>query len=591
MNKIKMFAKLSYDISAKYYCLLIVSCVISGIQILLNLYLPALFVETITGNSKSIVLDCTKNAVLIIISNSIFYILTQFIEAKLDVEKVYVKDMMIQKLSDKIMTISYEKIEDPKYLDLRQRALYAIETQEAMTIFIYTVTNVIKKIIIVIEMFLVLIYLSKFFMATILLLDIVIAGIYIIFKKYEKNFMDKFTKLSRRFSYYIGLCFDETIQKDIRLYDMSELLTEKVKEENRNILKDQSKYRKRRGLFYGMISVINIFQSVTSYAYIIFRTFADKSGTRLSYGQFTFYINAAINTFATSKELIFDIVNLLQILEYLEPYIQFMKLDEDKNLYGLEKVEPLVYSLEFRNVSFLYPATEKEVLKNVSFKILSNQKISIVGKNGAGKSTIVKLLCRLYKPTSGIIYVNNIDIWSYDKKSYDEIITTVLQDYKIFAISIIENISCKKTVNYEKVREWVEKLNIQYLEKKYKRGLYTVLNKVYEDEGIDLSGGEKQKIAIARALYKGGKIFILDEPTSSLDPKSEAEVFAQFEELTKDKMTIYISHRMSSSILCDKILVLDEGKVVDFNNHKELIKNEDGLYYRLFMAQAENYIE
>ena len=141
------------------------------------------------------------------------------------------------------------------------------------------------------------------------------------------------------------------------------------------------------------------------------------------------------------------------------------------------------------------------------------------------------------------------------------------------------------------MREWVEKLNIQYLEKKYKRGLYTVLNKVYEDEGIDLSGGEKQKIAIARALYKGGKIFILDEPTSSLDPKSEAEVFAQFEELTKDKMTIYISHRMSSSILCDKILVLDEGKVVDFNNHKELIKNEDGLYYRLFMAQAENYIE
>ena len=137
----------------------------------------------------------------------------------------------------------------------------------------------------------------------------------------------------------------------------------------------------------------------------------------------------------------------------------------------------------------------------------------------------------------------------------------------------------------------MRKLKIEYLDEKYSNGIYTQLNKAYEDEGVDLSGGEKQKIAIVRALYKGGNIFILDEPTSSLDPKSEAEIYTEFEKLTDNRMTLYISHRMSSSTLCDKIIVLDGGKVIGFDKHSELIKDKEGLYYSMFMAQAENYAD
>ena len=315
------------------------------------------------------------------------------------------------------------------------------------------------------------------------------------------------------------------------------------------------------------------------------------SGARLSYGQFTFYINAAINAFNTAKELLFDLVNISQTLEYLNPYIEFMKLEEDDKHYGEIEMDSRISSLEFRNVTFIYPGAEKEVLSNVSFKVSSNQKISIVGLNGAGKSTIVKLICRLYQPTKGSILINDIDIWEYNEESYDKNITTVFQDYKIFAMSIFENIVCGKSGIYKNVLQWMDKLNISYLDKKYEKGIYTELNKAYEDEGIDLSGGEKQKLAITRALYKGGSIFILDEPTSALDPKSEAEIYSQFEKYTNGKMTVYISHRMSSATLCDKVLVLKEGKVIDFDNHKELIKNKDSLYYKMFMAQAENYAE
>ena len=589
MKKIKLFVKMSWDVSIRYYILLFVSCAISGVQVFLNLSLPALFIGALTtGSSMG---ECGKYAAVIVLSNVILFMCNQVIEGKLEVEKIYVNDMLNKKLSEKIMTLGYDKIENPHYLDLRQQAIYAIEVQDAITVFVYTMTDTVKKSFIILELFVVMYQLSRFLVLTILVLDIMVVIAYILFKRYEKKFMDKLAVLNRKFSYYIGLCFDETIQKDIRLYDMSEMLTDKVKDENKNILNYQMGYRCRKGLFNGVISVLSVVQSVISYTYIIMRTFRVGSGARLSYGQFTFYINAAINAFNTAKELLFDLVNISQTLEYLNPYIEFMKLEEDDKHYGEIEMDSRISSLEFRNVTFIYPGAEKEVLSNVSFKVSSNQKISVVGLNGAGKSTIVKLICRLYQPTKGSILINDIDIWEYNEESYDKNITTVFQDYKIFAMSIFENIVCGKSGIYKDVLHWMDKLNISYLDKKYEKGIYTELNKAYEDEGIDLSGGEKQKLAITRALYKGGSIFILDEPTSALDPKSEAEIYSQFEKYTNGKMTVYISHRMSSATLCDKVLVLKEGKVIDFNNHKELIKNKNSLYYKMFMAQAENYAE
>ena len=211
-----------------------------------------------------------------------------------------------------------------------------------------------------------------------------------------------------------------------------------------------------------------------------------------------FYINAAINAFNIAKELLFDLVNISQTLEYLNPYIEFMKLEEDDKHYGEIEMDSRISSLEFRNVTFIYPGAEKEVLSNVSFKVSSNQKISIVGLNGAGKSTIVKLICRLYQPTKGSILINDIDIWEYNEESYDKNITTVFQDYKIFAMSIFENIVCGKSGIYKDVLQWMDKLNISYLDKKYEKGIYTELNKAYEDIAEDIDSEALATLVVNR---------------------------------------------------------------------------------------------
>ena len=310
---------------------------------------------------------------------------------------------------------------------------------------------------------------------------------------------------------------------------------------------------------------------------------------KLNYGEFGFFITSAVKLTNAFRDVILEIVTISTMLNYLNSFIEFMSIENSEERFGERILDKNIQKIEFQNVSFKYPHTEEKVLKNISFTIHSSETVSIVGVNGAGKSTIVKLICRLYKPTEGTIKINGYDIWEYEFESYNKCITTIFQDYKIFAVSILENIACSEKGNEEQIEYWLEQIHMLSILKKYPNGLRTELNKAYEDEGTDLSGGEKQKLAIARALYKGGEIFILDEPTSALDPKSESEIFEEFRYMTKDKIAIYISHRMSSSTLCDKIIVLNQGELVSEGSHKELIKDKNGLYSKMFNAQANNY--
>lgn len=587
MRRLKLLINISWKISAKYYILLLLFSLISGMSMLLNTYFPALIVEIISvkGIEQGVLLRCA----LILTASMLLKLFENYMQSRLELENIYLTDMMSFKLSEKVMSINFSKLESPYYLDLQQKAMYSVEIQRAYTTFLAKITNVVKNVFLLAELVGFMVLFSSFLIITIVLFSTVVFLLCIWFKKYEERFSEQFAVASRKFSYYLNLCFDDTLQKDIRLYDMALLLTGKVRSENRIIAEKQQRYCNRRGKHNGAIFVITLVQNAIVYLYIIKRTFWGTSAERLTYGELTFYLTAATNLFHVMKELISDLIIMLQMLTYLEPYIEFITLEDDVKEYGIEKLSEPITSLEFKNVSFVYPGTKKEVLSDVSFKIKAREKISIVGINGSGKTTIVKLICRLYKPTGGTIYINNKDIWQYSENSYLKAITTVFQDYKVFAVSILENISCQEKGEAERAMVWLNKLNLNYLNKKYPSGLDTVLNKGYEDEGIGLSGGEKQKIAIARALYKDGGLFILDEPTSSLDPKAEAEIYEKFRDLTGEKMTIYISHRMSSSIFCDRILVIDGGKIIDFGRHSELMKKGEGLYYSMFMAQAENY--
>ncbi|MDD4543715.1 MAG: ABC transporter ATP-binding protein, partial [Clostridia bacterium] len=256
---------------------------------------------------------------------------------------------------------------------------------------------------------------------------------------------------------------------------------------------------------------------------------------------------------------------------------------------GSESID-IIESIEFENVSFKYPKTDRLILDDISFVIEKGQKISIVGLNGAGKSTIVKLICRLYKPDSGKILINKKDIHEYSYKEYLSCISAVFQDYKLFNFSIQENISCKDISEDDpKVKNILDMVSMSKKIESLPNGVKSLFGKEYDEEGVEFSIGQSQKIAIARALYKGSGFVILDEPTSALDPIAEAEIYENFNDLVGDKTAIYISHRMSSSVFCDKILVINEGKIEAFDTHKNLLKDENSLYSKLFTSQAVNY--
>lgn len=255
-----------------------------------------------------------------------------------------------------------------------------------------------------------------------------------------------------------------------------------------------------------------------------------------------------------------------------------------------EKRSDRNYEVEFKNVSFKYPGTEKWVLRNVSMKFRIGSRLAIVGENGSGKSTFIKLLCRLYDPQEGEILLNGIDIRKYKYEDYMELFSVVFQDFKLLAGALGSNVAGSRSFDKERAEKALSDAGFAERLASMEKGLETSLYRRFDENGVEPSGGEAQKIAIARALYKNAPFLILDEPTAALDPIAEAEIYAQLNQIAGDKTSIYISHRLSSCRFCEEILVFDKGSIVEQGSHEALLENTSGKYYTLWNAQAQYYI-
>lgn len=249
------------------------------------------------------------------------------------------------------------------------------------------------------------------------------------------------------------------------------------------------------------------------------------------------------------------------------------------------------YEIEFRNVSFRYPGTETYALKDFSLKLRIGEKMAIVGMNGSGKTTMIKLLCRLYDPEEGQILLNGVDIRKFSREEYIRLFSVVFQDFSLLSMPLGQNVAASVEVDGERAEEALRQAGLYERLQELPRGLDTYLYQNIEDEGVEISGGEAQKIAIARALYKDAPFVLLDEPTASLDPLSEYEIYSGFDTMVKDKTAIYISHRLSSCRFCSDIAVLHEGRLVQRGSHEELLADPSGKYYELWNAQAQYYRE
>lgn len=283
--------------------------------------------------------------------------------------------------------------------------------------------------------------------------------------------------------------------------------------------------------------------------------------------------------------------NLRYNNRYLEELYTFLDLPDDmyKGTLSVEKREDNRFEIEFRNVSFKYPGAETYAIKNVSFKFRIGERLAFVGMNGSGKTTFIKLLCRLYDPTEGKILLNGIDITRYKYDEYLKLFSVVFQDFYTFGFTLGEAVSASLDYDGERVKSALERVGFGERLAEYPNGLDTVLTREADNEGVDVSGGEAQKIALARALYKNAPFMILDEPTAALDPIAEADVYSRFNDFVEEKTAIYISHRLSSCRFCDNIVVFNEGEIVQYGSHDTLVAEEKGKYHELWNAQAQHY--
>lgn len=308
-------------------------------------------------------------------------------------------------------------------------------------------------------------------------------------------------------------------------------------------------------------------------------------------GDLMLYVGTVAKFITSCSSLVSLYARLIYNNQFLKLLYEYIDLPDDRYLGTLpiEKRSDNEYEIEFKNVSFKYPKTNFYALKNISFKFKVGERLAIVGMNGSGKTTLIKLLTRLYEPTEGIITLNGIDIKKYNYGEYQSIFSVVFQDFNIFAFSIGDNVSCSLNGDSEKIINCLEQAGFKEKLDTLPNGIETIISKYYDNNGVEMSMGEKQKIAIARALYKDSPFVVLDEPTASLDPISEQEVYNRFNSMVKNKTAIYISHRLSSCRFCDKIAVFDKGELVQVGKHEDLLEDEKSKYFELWNAQAQYY--
>lgn len=403
--------------------------------------------------------------------------------------------------------------------------------------------------------------------------------------KKEKKTKNERSKIFVRFDYYYNLCRDFSAAKDIRLYGFTDYFMLAVAKIIYELEAVNQKFARQNIKVGGTRALLNLLRELVAYVYLTYLV----CSSRLSVSDFIFYFGIITGFSNWIMNAVYQYSNLERCCNDCAAFREFVESkDESENkpdvdFNGIE-------SIEFKNVSFTYPSAEKSTINNMSFKVNKGENIAIVGENGAGKTTAVKLLCGLYYPTSGEILINGKSNRDFSGNSYFNLFSAVFQDYYFMPMTIAENICATSNYDKEKLFAAFEKAGIldkintlPDKEKSY------MIKDVYKD-AVDFSGGEKQKLLLAKAIYKNAPVLILDEPTAALDPIAENELYLKYNEITSNKISFFISHRLSSTRFCDRILFIKGGRIAESGTHDELMALK-GLYYRMYQIQSYYYKE
>lgn len=417
------------------------------------------------------------------------------------------------------------------------------------------------------------------------------AVINFVYRKKNFNYMRFRSKDRRQMNYYSGLLVNKDMVKEIRMYDLSDTFIERYDNVFSHYYAGLRRLILEESVWHVVIAVISALTNCFCYAMIALGVFRGL----FKIGDYSLYTGALTHIANDVTSLISISATIYEGTLFIDNLIAFMK---EKQTVVPIKAEPesvthnVPHTIVFDNVSFAYPGTDRMVLKNINLTLRPGETVVLVGLNGAGKTTLIKLLTRLYDPTEGRILLDGRDIREYDIKQLYSMFGIIFQDFGKYAVNVTDNIhfgDISKPIDPEEIREAaVQSAADEYISH-LPNGYDTPLMRIFEQNGIELSGGQWQKLAIARAFYSDSDILILDEPTAALDPMAEQEIFNQFDRLRKDKTTIFVSHRLSSATVASKIVVLEYGQIIEEGDHRQLMEKR-GRYYELFSTQARRYL-
>lgn len=585
-NTAKYFFKLTNKLSKSYAILVTIAAIFQSITPVLNIIMPKYIIDELINSKRFPVFIILVS--ITVLGNFLVNVINHWMNKKIDIANHKLFFSMELHLGKKIMKMDYENLEDPEILDQKEKAMFPITNLNALWRMFNDISSIMRTVIILLSVIAIITTLNFGIIAVIIL--IILFNIKYLLASQKKMFEmnQELIPFNRRFVYYINTVNDYSMAKEVRIYHMIPYLMNRL-----NNYIDEVVTRLRKGYKilgrYNALSYFNLqIQSLLVYAYMAWCVYHKKIGI----GSFTMYVNAA-STFSNNLFGLYSLVVDFRLMcRYLEEFVKFENLPEHKGENELQEVELNMrddIKIEFKNVYFKYPRAEEYILKNINLEINKYDKISIVGKNGAGKTTFIKLLCRLYKPNKGEILINGVNINFIKQEDYIQMLSTVFQDFKLYAFTIVENICFDGECNQERLREVLKQVGVLEKVNSLEKGINTSLYKFFDPNGIELSGGENQKVAIGRAIYRDTPIIILDEPTAALDPYAEYEIFSKLNEIADKKTAIFISHRLSSCKFSNKIIVFDKGEVVEQGTHDELVK-ASGLYSEMWGTQAQYYM-
>ena len=564
----------------------IITNLILGFLPLINIFAPKLIIDELMGQKRFSY--CLGLGALVLILSFIKEVTYRGLNNYLTLTFEDMSDKLTFKIAQKSLRLPIEKSDSKEIQDMMEQAHYAVwEMYTLYDIIVLVISAVITGIL----SLGILVRLNPAILILLLLLILINKKLVKLIKENELKYQENNISDLRSYRFFSNFAADLRYFKDIEIYDGQDLVLEKADYYQKEMIKSSTDYFNKNGIYTGIMNVSANGSIILTLIYLTYKLI-DKT---ISLANFTMYFNSLIQVINATNLIQQNYAKVISVNAQLKVFFDFLEMEEGLLDKGhIDHIDTSEVRIRFDNVSFKYPASEDYVLKDATFEIKNGETVALVGKNGAGKSTIVKLLCKFYEPSEGNIYLNDINIKDINTKEYYKILSPTFQDFRLFPFRISENITGKlknkivdkdyekmdKSFNLLKLASWIDKL----VDKED-----TFLTYLFSDESVEPSGGIGQKLALARSMYHEGKFFIMDEPTSALDPRSEEEIFENMLRISKGQTSLFISHRLSSTKYADKIIVCDKGCISEEGSHEELMR-KDGLYKEMFTSQADLYL-